>query len=154
VSERGTAPRVVVERLPHGAGLPLPAYATVGSAGADLRAAVEGDLWIAPGQRRLVPTGFRVAVPEGFEGQVRPRSGLALRHGVSLPNSPGTIDADYRGELQVLLVNLGDRPFRVRRGDRIAQLVVAPVAAARFVEAPSLDPTARGAGGFGSTGES
>jgi len=101
-----------------------------------------------------VPTGFRLAIPPGFEGQVRPRSGLALRHGISLPNSPGTIDSDYRGELQVLLVNLSARPFRIRRGDRIAQLVIAPVAAARFVERAALDDTARGAGGFGSTGES
>jgi dUTP pyrophosphatase len=145
-------PVVAVERLPHGAGLPLPDYATAGSAGADLRAAVDGDFWIAPGARRLVPTGFRVAIPAGFEGQVRPRSGLALRWGVTLPNSPGTIDSDYRGELQVLLVNLGDRPFRVRRGDRVAQLVVAPVVTARFVETASLDSTARGDGGFGSTG--
>jgi dUTP pyrophosphatase len=146
------APAVAVERLPHGAGLPLPDYATAGSAGADLRAAVDGDFWIAPGERRLVPTGFRVAIPAGFEGQVRPRSGLALRWGVTLPNTPGTIDSDYRGELQVLLVNLGERPFRVRRGDRVAQLVIAPVVTARFVETASLDSTVRGDGGFGSTG--
>ena len=150
----GSPPRVAVERLAHGAGLPLPAYATPGSAGADLRAAVDGELWIAPGARRLVPTGFRLAIPPGYEGQVRPRSGLALGHGVTLPNTPGTIDSDYRGELQVLLVNLGDRPFRVRRGDRVAQLLIAPVASARFAEQSSLDDTVRGGGGFGSTGSS
>ncbi|MCM2268625.1 MAG: dUTP diphosphatase [Thermoanaerobaculia bacterium] len=154
MSDAVDSPRVAVERLPHGEGLPLPAYATPGSAGADLRAAVDGELWIAPGERRLVPTGFRLAIPPGFEGQVRPRSGLALRHGVTLPNTPGTIDSDYRGELQVLLVNLGARPFRVRRGDRIAQLVVAPVATARFAERATLDATSRGGGGFGSTGAS
>jgi dUTP pyrophosphatase len=145
-------PLVAVERLPHGEGLPLPAYATVGSSGADLRAAVAGELWIAAGERRLVPTGFKLAIPPGYEGQIRPRSGLALRHGVTLPNSPGTIDADYRGEILVALVNLSSRPFRVRRGDRIAQLVVAPVATARFAERASLDGTSRGDGGFGSTG--
>ncbi|HEX9799291.1 MAG TPA: dUTP diphosphatase [Thermoanaerobaculia bacterium] len=145
-------PVVEIERLPHGEGLPLPAYATAGSAGADLRAAVADELWIPAGERRLVPTGLRVAIPAGFEGQVRPRSGLAVRHGVTLPNTPGTIDADYRGEIQVALVNLSPRPFRLRRGDRIAQLVVAPVAAARFEERAALTATARGDGGFGSTG--
>jgi dUTP pyrophosphatase len=134
--------------------VPLPAYATAGSAGADLRAAVADELWVPPGERRLVPTGFRLAIPTGYEGQVRPRSGLALRHGVSLPNTPGTIDSDYRGEVQVILVNLSTRPFRVRRGDRIAQLVVAPVARAAFREATELPASARGGGGFGSTGRS
>ncbi|HLF56249.1 MAG TPA: dUTP diphosphatase [Thermoanaerobaculia bacterium] len=143
---------VRIERLPHGEGLPLPAYATAGSAGLDLRAAVADELWLAPGARRLVPTGFRMEIPHGLEAQVRPRSGLALRHGVTLPNSPGTIDSDYRGEVQVLLVNLSSRPFRIRRGDRIAQLVVAPVARAALAEVDALESTARGAGGFGSTG--
>jgi dUTP pyrophosphatase len=143
---------VEVERLAHGAGLPLPARATTGSAGVDLCAAVEGDFWLAPGARRRVPTGFRFALPPGFEGQVRPRSGLALRDGVTVANAPGTIDADYRGELQVILVNLSERPFRVRRGDRVAQLVIAAVTPVELVEVAALDTTARGAGGFGSTG--
>jgi dUTP pyrophosphatase len=143
---------VELERLAHGAGLPLPAPATADSAGVDLRAAIDGELWIAPGARRLVPTGFRWALPAGFEGQVRPRSGLALRDGVTLANSPGTLDADYRGELLVILVNLSNRPFRVRRGDRIAQLVIAPVAPVALAEVVELAPTGRGAGGFGSTG--
>jgi len=145
-------PRIAVERLPHAAGLELPSYATPGSAGADLRAAVEGDLWLAPGARRLVPTGLRLEIPPGFEGQVRPRSGLALQQGLTLPNAPGTIDSDYRGEVQVILANLSSRPVRIRRGQRIAQLVIAPVAQARFEEVAAVDPTARGAGGFGSTG--
>jgi len=148
------APTVTLERLPHAAGLPLPSYATAGSAGADLRAAIDGEMWIAAGERRAVPTGFRISIPPGYEGEVRPRSGLALRHGVTLPNSPGTIDSDYRGELQVLLVNLSSRPFRVRRGDRIAQLLVRPVATAKFEEHEALPDTDRGAGGFGSTGRS
>ena len=139
-------------RLPHAEGLPLPAYETAGAAGADLRAAVEADLILAPGTRALVPTGLRIALPEGFEGQVRPRSGLAAKHGVTVLNSPGTVDADYRGEIHVILVNHGADPFTVARGMRIAQLVVAPVTRARFVAAPELDATARGAGGFGSTG--
>jgi len=145
---------VAIERLPHAGDLPLPGYATAGSAGADLRAAVESELWIPAGGRRAVPTGFRIAIPPGFEGEVRPRSGLALRHGVTLPNSPGTIDSDYRGELLVLLINLSSRPFRVRRGDRIAQLLVRPVATARFDEQATLVETDRGEGGFGSTGRS
>ena len=148
-------PTIEIERLAHAAGLPLPRRATAASAGFDLAAAVESEIWLAPGARRLVPTGFRIAIPAGYEGQVRPRSGLALRHGISLANSPGTIDADYRGELQVILVNLSERPFRIARGERIAQLVVAPVAAAEaceLVEVASLDATERGAGGFGSTG--
>jgi len=143
---------IELERLPHAAGLPLPARATAGAAGLDLAAAVEGEIWLAPGARRLVPTGFRFAIPLGFEGQVRPRSGLAFRHGVTVANAPGTLDADYRGELQVILVNLSDRPFRIRRGDRVAQLVVAAVAAAELREVAALESTARGAGGFGSTG--
>ena len=151
MSERAV-PAVRVERLAHAAGLPLPAYATAGSAGLDLRAAVEREVWLAPGARRAVPTGLKLALPPGYEAQVRPRSGLALRHGVTLPNAPGTIDADYRGEVLVLLVNLSERPFRLRRGERIAQLVVAPVSRIELVEVAALEPTARGAGGFGSTG--
>jgi len=143
---------VKVARLPHGVGLPLPRYATGRSAGADLFAAVDEPLTIGPGERALVPTGLVVAIPEGYEGQVRPRSGLALRHGVTVANAPGTIDADYRGEVRVLLVNLGDAPFTVSRGDRIAQLVIAPVARVTFVEATFSLRTDRGSGGFGSTG--
>ena len=144
---------VRIKRLPHAQDLPLPAYETQGAAGLDLRAALPaGDLEMAPGARGLVPTGLVLALPPGSEGQVRPRSGLALRHGVTVLNAPGTIDADYRGEVQVLLVNLGQEPFTLRHGDRIAQLIVAPVAQARLVEVQSLDDTVRGAGGFGSTG--
>jgi dUTP pyrophosphatase len=145
---------VRVLRLPHGADLPLPAPASPGSAGADLRAALAADLVVPPGERRLVPTGVALELPPGWEGQVRPRSGLALRHGVTLLNSPGTVDSDYRGEVAVVLVNLGAEPFTVRRGDRIAQLVVAPVAAVAWVEAESLEPSARQHGGFGSSGRS
>ena len=145
-------PVVGFRRLAHGAGLELPGYASPGSAGLDLRAAVDAELRLAPGERARVPTGFAIELPAGHEGQVRPRSGLADRHGVTLANSPGTIDADYRGELQVLLINLGSEPFVVRRGDRLAQLVVAPVARARAVEVEELSDTGRGAGGFGSTG--
>ena len=144
--------RVRVQRLPAGDGLALPAYMTEGAAGADVVAAVPGELTLLPGARALVPTGFALAVPPGYEVQVRPRSGLALRHGVTLLNSPGTIDADYRGPVGVILANLGSEPFIVRRGDRIAQLVLAPVARARFEEERELDPTERNAGGFGSTG--
>ncbi|MBP1643454.1 MAG: deoxyuridine 5'-triphosphate nucleotidohydrolase [Acidobacteria bacterium] len=143
---------VRLERLPHAADLPLPDYATAGSSGVDLRAAVDELLWLAPGARAVVPTGFRVAIPHGWEGQVRARSGLALRHGLALPNAPGTIDSDYRGEVGVLLANLGDRPVAIHRGDRVAQLVLVPVARATFVEADRLDETPRGPGGFGSTG--
>ncbi|WP_185983962.1 dUTP diphosphatase [Aureimonas mangrovi] len=143
---------IALLRLPHGEGLELPQPLSAGAAGADIRAAVEEPLTLAPLARALVPTGFAVAIPEGFEIQVRPRSGLAARHGVTLVNTPGTIDADYRGEIKIILINLGDEPFIVSRGDRIAQLVVAPVARATYREAQSLDETARGAGGFGSTG--
>ena len=144
---------VAIERLPHGADLPLPAYASAEAAGLDLRAAVPdaAPLVLGPGQRALVPTGLRIALPEGYEGQVRPRSGLALRHGVTVLNSPGTIDADYRGEVGVVLVNLGREPFVIRRADRIAQLVVAPVTRVGWAQGP-LPATVRGAGGFGSTG--
>ena len=143
-----------IQRLPHAEGLALPAYETTGSAGMDLRAAVAEDapVTLAPGARALVPTGLKIALEPGWEAQVRPRSGLAARHGVTVLNSPGTIDADYRGEVQVILVNLGDADFVVRRGDRIAQMVVAPVTAARFRVVETLDETARGASGFGSTG--
>lgn len=131
--------------------LPLPRYMTAGAAGMDLMADVTVPLEVPPGGRALVPTGLAVAIPGGYEGQVRPRSGLAWRHGLTLLNTPGTIDADYRGEVQVILVNLGDQPFTVRRGDRIAQLVVAPVARATWKEVPVLDESARGDGGFGHT---
>ena len=141
---------VTVERLAHGRDLPLPSYVSAGSAGLDLHAAA-GPLTLAPGARALIGTGLALALPEGFEGQVRPRSGLALRHGVTVLNGPGTIDSDYRGEVGVLLVNLGTAPFVVERGMRIAQLVIAPVARARLVEG-EVPPSDRGAGGFGSTG--
>jgi dUTP pyrophosphatase len=147
-------PVVAVMRLPHGAGLPLPAYETAHAAGMDLRAAVAEDapLTLRPGDRHAVPTGLAMAIPPGFEGQVRPRSGLALRAGVTCLNSPGTVDADYRGEVKVILINLGQVDFIVRRGDRIAQLLISPVAQASWNEVEALDDTARGAGGFGSTG--
>jgi dUTP pyrophosphatase len=142
--------RIEIIRLPHGTDLPLPARATEGSAGFDLASAEEGEL--APGERRLFATGFSVAIPPGFEIQIRPRSGLALRYGISLPNTPATIDSDYRGELKVALINLGSEPFRVSRGMRIAQMVVSRVEAAEFALVSTLSPTGRGEGGFGSTG--
>lgn len=148
-----SAPVVVaVRRLAHGDGLPLPRFATAGAAGADVAAAVEPEVVLAPMERRAVPTGLVLAVPPGYEVQVRPRSGLALRQGLTVANAPGTVDSDYRGELMVILVNLGDRPCVVRRGERIAQLVVAPVVQVTFEERADLPPSARGAGGFGSTG--
>ncbi|WP_313330564.1 dUTP diphosphatase [Sphingobium yanoikuyae] len=137
-------------RLPNGDGLPVPAYATAHAAGMDVVSAEE--IILNPGDRHPVATGFALAIPEGYEIQVRPRSGLALKHGITLPNAPGTIDADYRGELKVLLINHGADPFPIKRGDRIAQLVVAPVQLASFVEVDMLDDTVRGQGGFGSTG--
>ena len=142
-------------RLPHGADLPLPAYQSAGAAGLDLMAAVPEDapVTLAPGRRALIPTGLSIALPKGTEGQVRPRSGLAARHGVTVLNTPGTIDSDYRGELQVILVNFGDEPFPVTRGLRIAQLVVVPVLHVQITEQKKLDTTARGAKGFGSTGQ-
>lgn len=143
---------VRVQRLPHGADLPLPDYATAAAAGLDLLAAVAAPLAIPPGGRALIPTGLAIALPEGFELQIRPRSGLALRHGITLPNSPGTIDADYRGELGVILLNTGAEAFTVTRGMRIAQAVLAPVTRLAWVPVAALDDTARGAGGFGSTG--
>ncbi len=145
-------PEIAVVRLPEGEGLPLPAYMTHGAAGADVVAAVERDLVLAPGQRAVVPTGFALEVPPGYEVQIRPRSGLAAKHGVTCLNSPGTIDSDYRGPVGVVLVNLGHEPFVVRRGERIAQLIVAPVVQADFREVEALAVTARGQGGFGSTG--
>lgn len=145
---------VQLERLPHGEGLPLPAYETDGSAGMDLRAAVADDqpLVLEPGGRVLVPTGFRIALQSGFEAQVRARSGLALKHGIICPNAPGTVDSDYRGEVGVILANIGSEPFVIRRGERIAQLVIARHERAEWVEVEALDATARGSGGFGSTG--
>lgn len=142
---------LLIVRLPHGAGLPLPNRATAGAAGMDLVSAV--DITVPPGGRVLVPSGFTVAVPDGYELQLRPRSGLALKHGVTLPNTPGTIDSDYRGELQVILINHGESPFVVVRGDRIAQLLVQRVEPVVFREVNELPPSGRGAGGFGSTGK-
>jgi dUTP pyrophosphatase len=146
--------KVKVTRLPHAAGLPLPAYQSDGAAGLDLVAAVPdgAPLTIAPGARAQVPTGIAMALPRGTEGQVRPRSGLAARHGITVLNAPGTIDADYRGELQVILVNLGQSSFTVARGERIAQLIIAPVSHAQLSEVKTLDKTMRGTKGFGSTG--
>ena len=147
-------PTVPIIRLPHGADLPLPAYETAQAAGMDLRAAVPEDepLVLRPGSRFPVPTGLAFALPPGFEGQVRPRSGLAFKSGVTCLNTPGTVDADYRGEVKVMLINHGEEAFTIRRGDRIAQLIVAPVVQAQWAEVESLDETVRGAGGFGSTG--
>ena len=143
---------VSVRRLPHGANLPLPTYATASSAGIDLLAAIETTVVLDPAARAMIPTGIAIALPGGHEAQVRPRSGLAARYGVTVLNSPGTIDADYRGEIAVILVNLGDAPFRVERGMRIAQMVVAPVDTIAWKEVENLPNTARAAGGFGSTG--
>ena len=141
---------VRIKRLPHGQGLDLPAYATEGAAGMDIVSAE--DVTLAPGARHAVATGLSVAIPAGYEIQVRPRSGLALKHGISIPNTPGTIDSDYRGELKVILINHGAEPFAIARGDRVAQLVLAPVTQAAWNEVADLDETERGAGGFGSTG--
>ncbi len=143
---------VQVKRLPHSAGLALPSYATPGAAGMDLLAAVQAPLVLAPGARTLVPTGLAIALPPGFELQIRPRSGLALKNGIILPNSPGTIDEDYRGELQVIVMNADTEPFTIERGMRIAQAVLAPVVRAAWTEVAELDETQRGTGGFGSTG--
>ncbi len=143
---------VEVRRLPHAEGLPLPRYETVHAAGMDLLAAVTADLTLPPGGRAVVPTGIAIALPKDHEAQVRPRSGLAAKHGVTLLNSPGTIDADYRGEVGVILINLGSEPFTISRGMRIAQMVVAPVARVRWLEVVALGDTDRGTGGFGSTG--
>lgn len=143
---------IQLQKLPHGADLPLPAYATEHAAGMDLIAAVEGKLTLGSLERQLIPTGFAMALPEGYEAQVRPRSGLAFKHGVTVCNAPGTIDADYRGEVKVLLVNLSHEPFVIERGMRIAQLVIAPVTRGDWQVVQNLDDTARGSGGFGSTG--
>lgn len=145
---------VAFVRLPHAHGLPLPAYQSADAAGLDLVAAVEEPLILQPLGRALVPTGLAMALPSGYEAQVRPRSGLAAKHGITVLNSPGTVDADYRGEVKVILVNLSDTPFTINRGERIAQMVIAPVSRARLVEREALDTTSRGAGGFGSTGRS
>ena len=141
---------IKLTRLDHGEGIPLPAYATDGAAGMDVAAAE--DLTLAPGQRHAVATGFAIEIPNGFEVQVRPRSGLAIRHGITCLNTPGTIDSDYRGEVKVILVNLGEEPFAIRRGERIAQLVPAPVLRAAVIEVEAISETERGSGGFGSTG--
>ena len=149
-----TETQIQILRLPHAEGLPLPTYETAGSAGMDLRAAVPEDqpIVLAPGQRVLAPTGLKIALPPGYEAQVRARSGLALKHGVICPNAPGTIDSDYRGECGVILANIGAEPFVIRRGERIAQLVIARHERADWIEVETLDETARGTGGFGSTG--
>jgi dUTP pyrophosphatase len=141
-----------VRILPHGEGLPLPAYQTADSAGLDLVAAVDSEMVLNPGERALVPTGLAIALPSGYEAQIRPRSGLAFKHGLTVLNSPGTVDADYRGEVKVLMINLGQEAFAVKRGERIAQMVVAPVTRIAWQPVADLEETARGAGGFGSTG--
>ena len=145
---------IAIQRLAHAEGLTLPDYATGASAGMDLRAAVTEDIELAPGNRKLIPTGFCIELPVGFEAQIRPRSGLALKHGISLLNSPGTIDADYRGEIGIIMANLGSKPFIIQRGDRIAQMVIARHERASWQESETLGETDRGAGGFGSTGKS
>jgi len=144
--------RVRIQRLPAARDLPLPSPASPGSAGFDLRAAIEGEAVLRPGERLLVPTGLVLEIPPGWEGQVRPRSGLALRHGIGVVNAPGTIDSDYRGEVAVILINLGEAPFSLHRGDRIAQLVIARVESVQWEEAETLEESGRGGGGFGSTG--
>jgi len=145
-------PTIPVQRLPHSEGLELPSYASAGAAGADVRAAVEDEVWLAPGERSAVPTGLTFEIPSGWEIQVRPRSGLAIKHGLTVVNAPGTIDSDYRGELKVLMVNLGFETVVIRRGDRVAQLVAAPAPQAVFTEVDAVGGTDRGDGGFGSTG--
>jgi dUTP pyrophosphatase len=149
-----TGPALSLKRLPHGDGLDLPGYETPGAAGMDLRAAVTADepMVLAPGRRALVPTGFIFEVPGGFEAQIRPRSGLAFKNGITCLNTPGTIDSDYRGEVKVLLINLGDEDFTITRGMRIAQMVIAPVTQVQVIEVRETSDTVRGAGGFGSTG--
>ncbi|MEO1241346.1 MAG: dUTP diphosphatase [Pseudomonadota bacterium] len=151
-SDLGVAPVVRIKRLPHGEGLDLPRYETALAAGCDVRAALVKPMVLRPGERFMIPTGIAIALPPGWEAQMRPRSGLAAKHGISCVNSPGTIDADYRGELKVILINHGAEDFTINRGDRIGQMVIAPVFQARFDEVEELDDTERGAGGFGSTG--
>jgi dUTP pyrophosphatase len=146
-------PTVEIRRLPHGEGLDLPFYATAHAAGADLRAAIDQDMTIEPGEKALIPTGFAMALPDNFEAQVRPRSGLALKHAITVLNTPGTIDADYRGEVGVILINHSDVPFHIQRGDRIAQMIIAPFVQADFQAVSELSETGRGAGGFGSSGK-
>jgi dUTP pyrophosphatase len=143
--------KLKIQRLPHGRDLSLPAYATEGAAGLDLLAAIDSDVELAPGARMAVPCGIAIALPEHYEAQVRPRSGLALQHGITVLNAPGTVDSDYRGEVKVILVNLGERPFRISRGMKIAQMIVASFVRAELVEVAELPPSPRGAGGFGST---
>ncbi len=150
--EQNMSIHIKITQLPHGADLPLPAYATAQSAGMDVMAAIGDKIVLAPLERQLIPAGFAMALPEGFEAQIRPRSGLAFKNGITVCNAPGTIDADYRGEVKVLLVNLSNEPFTIERGMRIAQLVIAPVTQASWQPVSSLDDTQRGAGGFGSTG--
>jgi dUTP pyrophosphatase len=152
MSKHMTVVTAAIKRLPAAHDLPLPAYQTAHAAGMDLCAAIESDIVLAPGERKLVPTGYAIALPPGFEAQVRPRSGLALKNGVTVLNSPGTIDADYRGEVGVILINLGKEPFTISRGARIAQMVIAPVTMLTWQETDRLTETDRGAGGFGSTG--
>lgn len=149
----GQNPNIKIQKLPHGEGIDLPFYATTHAAGADLRAAIAEDVIIEPGEKALIKTGFAMALPDNFEAQIRPRSGLALKHGITVLNSPGTIDADYRGEIGVILINHGKEGFRVQRGDRIAQMIIAPFVQADFQSVDSLDETERGTGGFGSSGK-
>jgi dUTP pyrophosphatase len=146
-------PTVEIRQLPHGEGLDLPFYATTHAAGADLRAAIDQDMTVEPGNKALIPTGFAMALPDNFEAQVRPRSGLALKHAITVLNTPGTIDADYRGEVGVILINHSDVPFHIQRGDRIAQMIIAPFVQADFQAVSELSETERGAGGFGSSGK-
>jgi len=143
---------IKIKRLENNPDLPLPGYETEGSSGMDIRAAVEGPVILTPGEVRLIPTGFSMSIPHGYEGQVRPRSGLALRHGIGMVNSPGTIDSDYRGEISIIMINWGQRPFTINRGDRIAQMVIGKVFRADFINVDSLDSTLRGDGGFGHSG--
>jgi len=149
----GQNPNIKIQKLPHGEGIDLPFYATTHAAGADLRAAIAEDVIIEPGEKALIKTGFAMALPDNFEAQIRPRSGLALKHGITVLNSPGTIDADYRGEIGVILINHGKEGFCVQRGDRIAQMIIAPFVQADFQSVDSLDETERGTGGFGSSGK-
>lgn len=144
--------KILIQRVPGTEDLPLPGYATPGAAGIDLLAAVDSEFTLQPGERSLISTGLRAAIPEGYEGQIRPRSGLALRHGISMVNSPGTIDSDYRGIIQIIIINHGSEPFAIKRGDRIAQMVIAPVIRAELEESVDLPETARSEGGFGHTG--
>jgi dUTP pyrophosphatase len=143
---------IQIKRLEHNPDLPLPGYETEGSSGMDIRAAVEGSVILNPGDIRLIPSGFAISIPHGYEAQVRPRSGLALKHGIGLVNSPGTIDSDYRGEVSIILINHGQDPFTIRRGDRIAQMVIKKVYRAEFMDVDVLDSTMRGEGGFGHSG--